>query len=103
MSIKFIDSVYEAKRLAITRDLLSLHSLSKVSWAIELDCVLENDSLFQWKASEQIIPLDRDLKDYFKSHDYMQYVEQATGNFLYRFDEKKWMKKAVEIEKIPTW
>jgi hypothetical protein len=99
---KFIDPVYEAKRLAISRDLLNLYPLSKVSWAIELGCVLENDTLFQWKAGEQIIPLDRDLKDYFKSHDYRKYVEQETVNFIYRLDETKWMKKAAQIEKIPA-
>jgi hypothetical protein len=99
---KFIDPLHEAKRLAISRDLLSNHSLSQVSWAIELGCVLENDIPFQWLGSEQIIPLDRDLKDYFKSPEYLQFVEKSTGNFFYVLDEKKWMNRAADTEEIQS-
>ena len=99
---KFIDPVQEAKRLAISRDLLSNYSLSQVSWAIEMDCVLENDSPFEWMAADQIIPLDRDLKDYFKNQAYKKYVEKTSEKLFYVIDEKKWTNKAADIEKIKS-
>jgi hypothetical protein len=99
---KFIDPLHEAKRLAIVRDLLSQYSLSQISWAIEMGCVLENDTPFSWAASEQIIALDRDLKDYIGSRDYQQYVNKTCQNYIYKLDEKKWRLKAGEIEKQVT-
>ncbi len=63
---RYLDPVEEGKRLAIIRDLLSHFTLSEVSWAIDLGCVDENNQLFQWHGADQIIPLDRDLKEYFE-------------------------------------
>jgi hypothetical protein len=98
----YIDPVHEARRLAISRDLLTENTLSKVSWAIDLDCVKENNKPFQWSGSEQVIPLDRDLKDYFSSRDYKQFVEKTTGELSYTLDQDKWKRKAGLIENIPS-
>jgi hypothetical protein len=99
---RYLDPVDEGKRLAIIRDLLGHFSLSQVSWAIDLDCVTENDQLFQWHGADQIIPLDRDLKEYFAGQDYLQAVQEAKLNFHYRLDEKKWQQKAKELDNYPS-
>jgi hypothetical protein len=98
----YIDPLHEARRLAISRDLLTENTLSKVSWAIDLDCVTENNQPFQWSGSEQVIPLDRDLKDYFSSKDYKQFVEKTVQQLSYTLDQDKWKRKAGQIENIPS-
>lgn len=99
---RYLDPVEEGKRLAIIRDLLSHFTLSEVSWAIDLGCVDENNQLFQWHGADQIIPLDRDLKEYFEGQDYHQAVEEAKPTFHYWLDEKKWQQKIKEIETYPS-
>ncbi|MEJ2633961.1 MAG: hypothetical protein P8184_01560 [Calditrichia bacterium] len=89
----YLDPLYEAKRVAMERDLLFGLTLSQVSWAVELDCVLENGKPFKWHNAEQIIPLDRGLKDYFKSKAYKQYVKETAKEFSYSLDEDKWSRK----------
>jgi hypothetical protein len=94
---RFLDPSLEARRLAITRDLLSTCTLSQLSWAIDLGCVLENEKPFQWKGEDQLIPLDRDLKEYFRSKDYLRQVSDIASTFNYVLDQSKWEKKASEI------
>lgn len=99
---RYLDPIEEGKRLSIVRDLLSGHPLSKVSWAIDLGCVFENEQPFQWKGSDQIIPLDRDLKEYFESEEYQQTVQNASHTFHYRLDEMMWQQKSKEIPNYPS-
>jgi hypothetical protein len=98
----FLDPVQEARRIAITRDLLSKCTLSQLSWAINLGCVTENGEPFQWKGTDQLIPLDRDLKDYFHSKDYTKRVKEITPTLTYVLDQAKWEKKASDIPNAPT-
>ena len=97
---RYLDPTEEGKRLAIIRDLLSNYSLSKASWAIDLGCVDENGQLFQWRGVDQIIPLDRDLKEYFEGKDYQQAVDAAQQTYHYQVDEKKWQEKEKDIEQF---
>lgn len=97
---RYLDPLYEAKRQAIERDLLSRYPIATVSWAIDLNCVTENDKPFEWFVAEQIIPLDRDLKDYFRSREYRRYVETSSGKYRYRLDEAKWDEKKADIPRM---
>lgn len=94
----YLHPLYEAKRAAIERDLLQKHSLSTVSWAIDLGCVLENDQPFQWFIADQIVALDRDLKEYVLGKAYSEYVKQSKKDYSYRLVEEKWLEKQNEIE-----
>jgi hypothetical protein len=93
----FIDPIHEAKRQAIARDLLKEYSLSEISWAMDLKCVMENGKPFQWQGSDQIIPLDRDLKEYLCSAKYKNIVANSRQDFQYQIDIKKWERKKIEI------
>lgn len=99
---RFLEPIYEGKRRALDRDLLSQYSLSQVSWAIDLGCVRENDQIFKWPNHDQIIPLDRDLKDYFSSKDYRQHIQDAMEKYSYDIDEKKLNKKLKHIDDVVT-
>lgn len=94
---RYIDPIHEAKRQAIARDLLKVYSLSEVSWAVDLNCVTENGEPFQWQGSDQIIPLDRDLKEYLRSDKYKKIVMNTRNDLHYQIDLKKWGQKKIEI------
>lgn len=86
----FLNPEFEGKRRAIERDLLINYSLADVSHAIDLNCVRENDRMFNWSASELIMPLDRDLQDYFSSAEYLKQVGKSTENYQYAMDYERW-------------
>jgi len=98
----FLNPDDEARRIAIARDLLDQCTLSQASWAIDLGCVLENNKIFEWHGSEQIIALDRDLKEYIHGRDYKKRVKEQSANFQYKLDQSKWAEKASQIEDSPT-
>jgi hypothetical protein len=100
--LRYINPLIEAKRCAIARDLMKNYSLSESSWAVELNCVLENEQPFEWPTDDQIIPLDRDLKDFFDNKDYIQYVNQKMEEFHYRVDKKIWAEKKHLIHTTTT-
>lgn len=99
---KYLDPMYAGKRQAIARDLLPKYSLSEVSWAIDFGCVLENGKPFKWFVADQIIPLDRDLKEYFNSKDYVRTCKQVADNHSYTLDEAKWQINKNRIQNYIT-
>lgn len=97
---RFIDPVNEARRRAIARDLLPHHPLSVVSWAIDLKCVTENGKHFEWHGTDQIIPIDRDLKEYFHGRKYERFVEELSMEYYYKMDKSLLEKKMNEIKTL---
>ncbi|HFE63105.1 MAG TPA: hypothetical protein ENK14_01660 [Caldithrix sp.] len=95
---RYINPEFSGKLRAIARDLLSKYSLSTASWAIDLDCVLENGHPFQWFIGEQVIPLDRDLKDYFNSKDYLKMSNKTAEEYSYSLNEEKWNRLKNKID-----
>lgn len=99
---RYLDPLYEAKRRAIARDLMPRYPLAVISWAIDLKCVTENGKPFEWFIADQVIPLDRDLKEYFQSKNYIQYVNHTAQQYRYELDEAKWQEKQSQIENFVT-
>jgi len=89
----FLNPDLEGKRRAIARDLLGDHSLAKVSWAIDFECITENDKPFKWFTSELIMPIDEDLQDYFESEEYHSLVITSFDKHRYALDTSRWEKK----------
>lgn len=92
----YVEPVHEAKRQAIVRDLFPNYSLPEISWAIDLQCVTENDKEFQWEGTDQIIPIDRDLKEYFSGKSYKQYVIELKKQYHYQLNRTKFTEKIKE-------
>jgi hypothetical protein len=94
----YLSPVNEAKRRAIERDLLSKHELSTVSWGIDLNCVYENKEEFRWFVSEQIIPLNKQLINFFNSPTYNNSISENMTKYLYNIDLDKWdnLKKNIQ-------
>ncbi|GAB4342670.1 MAG: hypothetical protein Kow0037_30200 [Calditrichia bacterium] len=87
---RYLDPGLEGRRMAIQRDLLTNYSLSQVSWAIDMGCVEENGEPFKWFVGEQVIPLDRDLKEYFEGKDYLVYAHKVAAENRYTLNIDKW-------------
>lgn len=87
----YLSPINEARRKAIERDLLSKYDLSTVSWAIDLDCVYENNDKFRWFVSEQIIGMDKDIINYFNSSKYNSSVSENITKYSYTLDIDKWL------------
>jgi hypothetical protein len=99
---RYLNPVYAGKREAIVRDLMQQYSLSEISWAIDLGCVTENEQPFEWFIGDQIIPLDRAIKEYFESNEYHQYARHITETHHYVLDETEWRQKKEQIENYIT-
>ena len=93
----FLKPEFEGKRRAIERDLMKRNSLANISWAIDLHCVNENDKPFRWFISELMMPLDRDLREYFSSAEYRDRVSDALGTNRYSLDQDRWNDRKSEI------
>ena len=99
---RYLEPLCEGKRRAIERDLLSKYSLSEVSWGIDLECVKENGKTFTWPNYDQIIPLDRDLKDYFESKEYHNHLQKHMEEYHYDMDYKKCVEKKMKQKDFLT-
>jgi hypothetical protein len=97
-AFKFVDPVFEGKRRAIERDLLKENDLAGISWAIDSDCVRENDEPFKWFISEQLVPLNAELKQYFKCKEYQTLVNKALEKYQYSLDRQCWEQKKARIK-----
>ncbi|NOX38186.1 MAG: hypothetical protein GXO78_11695 [Calditrichaeota bacterium] len=93
----FIDPYLEGKLRALERDLYASHGLAKSSWAIELGCVEENGKPYEWQSGEMIIPLNRDLKAFFKHASYQQYVAKIKEQYQYRLNERCWEERKQKL------
>lgn len=86
----YLSPINEARRKSIEIDLLEKYDLSTVSWAIDLNCVKENEQIFRWFVSEQIIPLNKSLINYFYSDKYLDFVMINSSKYRYSLDFDKW-------------
>lgn len=93
----FLNPEFEGKRRAIEHDLMKGNSLAAISWAIDLHCVKENNKPFRWFISELMMPLDRDLREYFSSNEYQDRVSDALENNRYALDQDCWSDRKLEI------
>jgi len=90
----YLNPEYNGRLKAMARDLLKKekHHLAKVSWAVDFGCVRENGAPFQWFTAEQLIPIHKELKEYFRSAEYREAETVARKKFQYTLDEQCWQK-----------
>ncbi|MBN1153428.1 hypothetical protein JXB12_00755, partial [candidate division KSB1 bacterium] len=75
---------------AIRRD-LSQMGIYKLTWAIELECLIEHRTgeYWKWFTDEQILPVSMKMEKYFNSKEYIEKVEEASQSVSFRIDEDK--------------
>jgi len=93
----FVNPEKQAEVLAIRRTFRDL-PWKQLAWIIHLNCLLREDGTpYEWKAEEQIFPLNRFLKDLFDSRDYRDAVRKALPEFRFTIDWETFYRKFAEI------
>ena len=84
---RFFNPEMEGKFLAMRRD-LSGQPLHLISRAVAMDCLenLATGGPEVWKPGEQILPICRELKDYFAHPGYLEIRDRAQAANRYRLD-----------------
>ncbi len=86
---RFFNPHAEGQLRALRRDFVS-RSLSETSWGIMLNCVREVSSgkPFTWFKEEQVLPLDKEWNEYFKSTKYQTAMRATYQKSRFYFDEQ---------------
>lgn len=87
---KYFNAYTEGQFLAMQRD-LRMVGLFKAAWAVELNCVIEENSgkLWEWFTDEQVLFVSKKMEKYFDSDEYQERVVEAMENYKFTIDEEK--------------
>ena len=87
----YLDPLDQARYLALNQS-LGKYPLDKISWAIDWGCVTEigDQQPFTWFVKQQIVPLEKDLKQMYKSKEYRDFVSTQAKSFRFVLDENKY-------------
>jgi hypothetical protein len=82
-------------------------SFKKLAWIVYLDCMIDRKGKkYEWKAEEQIFPLNKALNDYFDSKAYKKKVKECQEQLSFEIDwecykikisEKGWKYKDLSV------
>jgi hypothetical protein len=68
-----------------------------LAWIVHLDCMRDkNGRRYEWKAEEQIFPLNKALNDYFDSKSYKEKVEKSREKLSFEIDWECYKEKISE-------
>jgi len=87
---KYFNPYTEGFFQAIRRDLGHL-GIYQLTWAIDLECLVEHRTgkCWKWFTDEQILPVSMKMEKYFNSKEYLNTVEEASNSVSFRIDEEK--------------
>ncbi|MFQ6110342.1 MAG: hypothetical protein ACE5L7_12400, partial [Candidatus Aminicenantales bacterium] len=90
---RFINPEKEGEVLAIRKSLADV-SFKQMAWIVHLNCLRWKDNKpYEWKAEEEVYPLDRTLKRYFDSKAYKEKVKKSEKKFSFIIDWECYRKK----------
>jgi hypothetical protein len=69
----------------------------KLAWVVHLNCLRDGEGrVYEWKAEEQIYPMNKRLKHYFYSREYEAKVKEAEKGLEFSVDWELFEKKIAE-------
>jgi hypothetical protein len=93
---RFVNPDKMGEVLAIWRAFKNV-GFSRLAWAVHLGCLEREDrSIYQWKSEEQVYPMCRELKNYFRSKSYRRSIREAMARHTYIIDWPKFEPKFEE-------
>lgn len=97
-NFKFFNPSHEAILRAIMRD-LKQHSLYDLSWGMITESIIDkNTGLPQvYDPSEQLFPVSKRLKDYYKSKRYVKKFKKVYARKKYYMDVEKMQSRRIEM------
>lgn len=92
-SFKFINPEKEGEISAVIKSFPDV-SFKQLAWIVHLSCLMEDSGeIYEWKAEEQIYPLNTELIEYFQSKDYSEKVREAESLKKFKIDWVAFQKK----------
>ena len=90
---KFFNPHTQGQFLALQRD-LKKYDFGQAAWAVTLDCIIEKKSgkLWKWCTDEQILPVNKKMRDYFKTEEYKKQVAKTKKEYKFTIDLLKFNK-----------
>ncbi len=87
----FLSPYIQAQVTQVATDLWKKYRLSVIAWASATGAIinLETGEPFVWHPRKQIIPLQKQLRQYFKSEAYLGIAKKLSSNKIYAIDEDK--------------
>jgi len=84
--LRFVRPEKRGEILAIRKSFRDV-SFVQLAWIIHLNCMRTNDgNVFEWKAEEQVYPMNNVLKKYFESKEYKERVKAAASSLKFSID-----------------
>jgi len=98
----FLNPEKEAEILTIRKSFPNV-PFKHLAWIVYFNCLRgKNNKIYEWKADEQIYPLNKPLRDYFDSKMYKKRVKISQKKFHFSIDWECCKRKAKEAgEKSP--
>ncbi len=94
----FVNPVKKGEVLAIRKSYPSL-SFKKMAWIVHLNCLRNEDgSVYEWKAEEQLYPLNKRLEDYFETREYKNKVKDSENSRRFLIDWSCYEERMTEIK-----
>jgi hypothetical protein len=96
----FLNPAKYAEVLAIEKAFPKI-PFKHLAWIVYLNCLRQEDGrVYEWKAEEQVYPINRELKGYFDSKKYKRLVKQSLKARSFTIDWEGYESKLDELIKI---
>ena len=70
-----------------------------MAWIVHLNCLRNEDgSVYEWKAEEQLYPLNKRLEDYFETREYKNKVKDSENSRRFLIDWSCYEERMTEIK-----
>ncbi len=73
-------------------------SFKQLAWIVHLNCLRDSKGKeYEWKAEEEVYPLDKALKSYFDSKEYREIARKSQERFNFRIDWECYQKRMNKV------
>jgi hypothetical protein len=94
---QFLNPEKQGEVLAVRKSLSDI-PFKHLAWIVYLNCLREEDGrAYEWKAEEQVYPLNKSLKEYLENKVYKQMVKQVLNSRDFTIDWACYEKKVDEL------
>lgn len=99
---KFVNPEKEGEVHAVRRSFPDV-SYRDLAWIVHLNCMRwKDDETYEWKAEQQVYPLNKAIKKYFHARAYKERAQNIENNLSVAIDWECYRKKAENsVESIP--
>jgi hypothetical protein len=96
-TFRFLRPEKRGEVLAIRRAFSRVIPFHKLAWVVHLNCLRDGEGqIYEWKAEEQIYPMNKSLKSYFFSREYKEKVKEVEQSLKFIVDWELFEKKMAE-------